>query len=257
MRPGRGPGDPSLTGGSGPAQGTRTRDGSVSGGMVRLAVLCLSGLLVGSGCGGEGDQGEPTTAARADETAPSAPPALASVPAETVRGFTGPGGEPFEATLRTPGATSHLHRRFGTRSLPLPLRTSDLALTQYPCTSCHEGATVRPGETGGAHDYIEPLHPRESGTECVTCHVSDSVQRLGLQGGKTVSLDHAYRLCAQCHFSQVDSWAAGAHGKRLVGWRGRRVVMNCADCHDPHSPELGKRVPYPGPRVPRTGGDDR
>jgi hypothetical protein len=76
------------------------------------------------------------------------------------------------------------------------------------------------------------------------------VGRLRLEAGGTASRDHAYRLCAQCHFRQVESWAYGAHGKRLVGWRGRRVVMGCADCHDPHRPATVPRRPMVAVQLP-------
>jgi hypothetical protein len=71
-----------------------------------------------------------------------------------------------------------------------------------------------------------------------------------------VALDHAYRLCAECHSPQVTAWAAGAHGKRLDGWRGRRVVMGCAECHDPHRPSLEQRIPFRSPTLPSGGGGD-
>ena len=128
------------------------------------------------------------------------------------------------------------------------------SLRQYPCATCHQGArlTARRGEPG--HDNIRPQHPRFSEGACTTCHVTGAVERLALAGGARTTLDHAYRLCAQCHFAQVNAWAAGAHGKRLVAWGGRRVVMSCADCHDPHRPGVEPRLPFPGPRIRRTSG---
>jgi hypothetical protein len=73
----------------------------------------------------------------------------------------------------------------------------------------------------------------------------------------TVSMDQVHLLCAQCHYPEVDSWANGAHGKRLVGWRGRRVVMACTDCHSPHQPATELRTPYPGPVLPGALEGDR
>jgi nitrate/TMAO reductase-like tetraheme cytochrome c subunit len=105
-----------------------------------------------------------------------------------------------------------------------------------------------------AHRNIQPLHPSATGATCSTCHVPAAVERLVLPEGGTVSMDQAYRLCAQCHAPQLRDWAGGTHGKRLEGWAGRRVVMNCADCHDPHNPALERRTPFPGPQLPTTGG---
>jgi hypothetical protein len=78
------------------------------------------------------------------------------------------------------------------------------------------------------------------------------VELLVLENGKRATLDENYRLCADCHFAQVDAWAHGAHGKRLDGWQGRRVVMGCADCHDPHQPALERRIPFRAPQIERT-----
>jgi hypothetical protein len=77
------------------------------------------------------------------------------------------------------------------------------------------------------------------------------VELLALKSGERVTLDHTYRLCAQCHYKVAESWAGGAHGKRLDGWQGRRVVMGCADCHDPHRPAIGSRIPFRAPQLER------
>jgi hypothetical protein len=47
------------------------------------------------------------------------------------------------------------------------------------------------------------------------------------------------------------------HGKRLDGWQGRRVLMACADCHDPHDPAVRSRIPFPPPRVRRGRGGEQ
>ena len=211
----------------------------------------LLALLAAAGCGGEEVPIPEAERPAAGSTIPPASPDLAHVPTDTVQRFTGPGGEPFEVTLRTPGVEAHLFARIGRERYPLPLRSTNVSLAQYPCASCHAGVTVTGERTEGVHENIDPVHPSESGHLCTTCHVADSVELVRLPGGQAVSLDHAYRLCAQCHSSETRSWAAGVHGKRLEGWRGRRVVMNCADCHDPHRPELEIRLPYPGPQLPR------
>lgn len=180
--------------------------------------------------------------------------ALLSIPAELVQGRTGPGGQPFYVARRTPSGAAHLSGQIGTETFRLALRVREPDLTQYPCASCHQGTELvvdggaRDGEA--VHQNIQPIHPAETGAQCTTCHAYDNVATLTLQRGDTASMDHVYRLCAQCHFSEVDSWAQGAHGKRLVGWRGRRVVMGCTDCHNPHQPATEARTPYPGPALP-------
>ncbi len=182
-----------------------------------------------------------------------APPELAGVRSEPVVGRTGPGGEPIEVAVHTPDRPGH-ERTFGMTSFRISLRGRPS--TAEACGSCHRAGrpVIQAERIEDAHRYVLPKHPEESGTHCSTCHATDDVQSLVLASGERISLEHAYRLCAQCHYAQADDWAAGTHGKRLDGWRGRRVVMSCPDCHDPHQPAIAPRIPYPGPRLPTTEG---
>ena len=176
---------------------------------------------------------------------------LASVSAEPVVGWTGPGKQPFEVLIRTEDRTGATTRAFGTISRRNSAR--ERSLGQYPCTSCHLGRAIvmRDERIKDAHQDIKPLHPAQTKAACSTCHAPDNVERLALKSGERATLDHTYQLCAQCHFGQARSWAGGAHGKRLDGWQGRRVVMGCADCHDPHRPAIGPRIPFRAPTLER------
>ena len=186
-----------------------------------------------------------------------APGSLTMLAAAPVTGWKGPGDRPFEVTLRTADPVSALARRFGTITLRTSLRARSPDLGQYPCTSCHLGRRLVMADEriGDAHQNIKPLHPAQTGAACSTCHAPDNVELLALKSGDRATLDHAYRLCAQCHFSQGEAWAGGGHGKRLDGWQGRRVVMGCADCHDPHKPALEPRLPFPAPQLQRPRGN--
>lgn len=184
------------------------------------------------------------------------PGALAGVPAAPVEHWKGPGGGTFSVAGRTSEPEAGHARRFGTITLQTALRSRSLG--QYPCTSCHLGRRVVMADEriADAHGDIQPTHPSQTGAVCSTCHAADNVAMLPLKEGGRASLDQGYRLCAQCHFQQVDAWAGGAHGKRLDGWDGRRVVMGCGDCHDPHKPAIEPRVPFRPPQLGRTGGHD-
>ncbi|MGB5884125.1 MAG: hypothetical protein WBG28_08515, partial [Desulfobulbales bacterium] len=61
--------------------------------------------------------------------------------------------------------------------------------------------------------------------------------------GKQIDFDHSYLLCGQCHFRPKRDWLGGAHGKRVTYWAGKRVVMNCTSCHNPHSPAFKTKMP--------------
>ena len=194
---------------------------------------------------------------RRADTAAVAAGSLTMLPAAPVVGWTGSGKQPFEVTLRTADPVSALARRFGTITLRTSLRARSPDLGQYPCTSCHLGRrmVLADERVADAHQNIKPIHPAQTGAACSTCHAPDNVELLALKSGDRATLDHAYRLCAQCHFSQAEAWAGGGHGKRLEGWQGRRVVMGCADCHDPHKPALEPRLPFRAPQLERPRGN--
>ena len=181
------------------------------------------------------------------------PGVLGSVQAARVEGWTGPGGRPFEVELRSAAPEAGPTRKFGTISLPIALRNHAANLSQYPCTSCHAGRTVvmRDARDKDVHNNIQPVHPKQTGATCATCHAPENVALLALVSGKRASMDESYRLCGQCHFPQVEAWAGGGHGKRLDGWQGRRIVMPCTDCHDPHDPSVKSRIPFRAPQLKR------
>lgn len=185
------------------------------------------------------------------------PGALATVPAAPVEAWTGPGNRPFKVATRTSEEEQGHARRFGSITLQTALRARPLG--QYPCTSCHLGRKVVMAEKriGDAHQNVQPVHPKQTGALCSTCHAADNVELLLLENGKRATLDESYRLCADCHFAQVDAWAHGAHGKRLDAWQGRRVVMACPDCHDPHNPAVQPRIPFRAPHIERSRGNAR
>lgn len=228
-------------------------------GWSAAALLMACGPTPGPGHPGETPGHNPLTpvAAAAMVRSDSLEPGmLATVRASPVEGWIGPGGHAFEVALRSRVRESGHARRFGTITLRTTLRGSTPDLVQYPCTSCHLGHTVamQPDRISDAHRNIQPLHPELLGSVCSTCHSSDAVDHLALRNAEPVELDHSYRLCAQCHFSQAEAWAGGAHGKRLDGWLGRRVVMGCTDCHDPHRPATVPRIPFRAPTIRRAGG---
>jgi hypothetical protein len=198
----------------------------------------------------------PADSARRAQNAAREPGLLSTVHTEAVVGWTGPGGKSFEITVRTNKPATALFRPFGTITLRNSLRERSPDLGQYPCTSCHLGRTIvmHDERITDAHQNLKAVHPKQTGSTCATCHSPDNVELLALKNGQKATLDHVYRLCAQCHVGQATAWAGGGHGKRLDGWQGRRVVMGCADCHNPHAPALTPRIPFRAPHIDRIRG---
>ena len=229
-----------------------------------LATIGIAGMWLSSGCRERHtvrwDQPPVSAITRAVDSATAArnatlePGVLATVQAVPVERWKGPGERPFEVALRSAAPEAGHERMFGTITLPIALRSRAAAISQYPCTSCHQGKKVVMANKriGDAHNNIQPVHPEQTGAVCSTCHSADDVQLLTLKSGERATLDESYRLCAQCHFPEAKAWAGGAHGKRLDGWQGRRVVMACADCHDPHKPAVQVRIPFRAPQIERT-----
>jgi hypothetical protein len=236
---------------------------------VAVTAISLAAALTMFGCRGRHDAARVSLPAGADTlrspaesaaailNAAREPGALATVPAAPVVLWSGPGNRPFEVATRTSEREAGHARRFGSITLQTALRARSLG--QYPCTSCHLGRKVAMAEkrVADAHQNVQPVHPKQTGALCSTCHAADNVELLALENGERASLDESYRLCAQCHFAQANAWAGGAHGKRLDGWQGRRVVMACSDCHDPHQPAVQSRIPFRAPQIERTQGQGK
>jgi Class III cytochrome C family len=204
---------------------------------------------------------------------------LGSLPKAPVVGFTGPGERPFQVALRTPEVTHYPCTSCHTRPIGTKTKTLEQMHTDSPtregearidchachgpndptglvldCASCHarEGSReLMPSRS--AHLTVRLSHPSGKLRNCFTCHRPENPETLALQDGSYATLDEAYRLCAGCHFSQAASWAGGAHGKRLAGWQGERVLLSCTGCHNPHSPKFPVRRPVTFPKIARRG----
>lgn len=229
-----------------------------------FTALCFAFASVGVACADSPratGEAERPTAVQADtiDRSKFEPGALGTIAAAPVTNWKGPGDKPFEVTVRTADPVTALSRKFGTITMRTSLRPRTADLGQFPCTSCHLGRAIvlADDRRKDAHRNIDAMHPVQTGGLCSTCHAADDVELLALKSGERATLDHTYRLCAQCHFKQAEEWAGGAHGKRLDGWQGRRVLSGCGDCHDPHKPTIEKRIPFRAPRIERARGEDR
>jgi hypothetical protein len=117
-----------------------------------------------------------------------------------------------------------------------------------PCSQCHNDPLEvvianRPKDQALSHWQVKMQHAPDTVMSCQTCHGAGNMDELVMLSGKPASLNEPYTVCAQCHATQAKDWAGGAHGKRLDGWAGKRVVENCTGCHNPHLPAFETRWP--------------
>ena len=115
---------------------------------------------------------------------------------------------------------------------------------RYKCSSCHTDKPVlaRNG-LELTHGDVILEHGKNDRLSCIDCHHADDRDFLEDKKGNKIDYNHSYKLCGQCHFRQKSDWLGGAHGKRVTNWAGERVIFNCTECHNPHSPRFKKRFP--------------
>ncbi|MBF0425362.1 MAG: hypothetical protein HQL66_06055 [Magnetococcales bacterium] len=122
------------------------------------------------------------------------------------------------------------------------------------CPSCHAWLdnVEKPRPLVAPHNLLTLAHGRGR-LWCLDCHATDAREKLRAGGVVLVDWEEADRGCAVCHGRQVTAWQAGIHGKRVGSWRGPRVVLRCAQCHDPHQPAPTSWLPDPPPPRVRQG----
>ena len=120
------------------------------------------------------------------------------------------------------------------------------------CARCHQPGlepyrdeSLPPGQD--AHWDIAIHHAGDM--DCFSCHKKEDPTKLVSVVDKDARLETSYLHCGSCHKDQFQSWLGGAHGKRLTGWNGVRIVKNCAGCHNPHAPARPKVMPVAQPTV--------
>jgi hypothetical protein len=125
-------------------------------------------------------------------------------------------------------------------------RKDHLAL--FPCSQCHKVLPLN----AQPRKLVNAPHPAaldhgKGRMWCLDCHQGNDRDALHTVGGAKVDFDQSYLVCGQCHSARQRDWYFGAHGKRVVGWKGEREIYSCTHCHDPHSPTLKPRAPSAPP----------
>jgi hypothetical protein len=150
---------------------------------------------------------------------------------------------------------------------------------KFPCTKCHDNKFVdtRVRELTEEHTSLTFEHGGGRFWCYDACHKGTDIDNLVSIRGNPISYDESYKVCGQCHYQRLD-WFFGGHGKRQGAWEdqreipatadelrvedrsqigrwgGERVILNCTECHDAHSPAIKPFEPSPPPKA-RSGLD--
>lgn len=121
-------------------------------------------------------------------------------------------------------------------------------MLHFECNECHSVALEKMGASmedslQNAHWDIELMHAGSESMDCQTCHNPSNLNSLQSLNEQEIDFNHSYKLCGQCHSTQLKDWVGAAHGKRLGGWVEPRIIKNCSGCHNPHKPKFEKRWP--------------
>lgn len=143
----------------------------------------------------------------------------------------------------------------------------------YPCSDCHDLEVSNPRVRVLEDEHTDLVFEHGGGRFwCYdACHNRTDMDHLVSLHGEPISYDETYKLCGQCHFQRQKDWYFGGHGKRaglwrypyeipktydemdvsereeIGSWRGPRLLHNCPDCHNPHSPSIKPFEPSPPP----------
>ena len=135
----------------------------------------------------------------------------------------------------------------------IQVTTSTLTDGIYPCSSCHDGKTVKLNTQRRTltdmHDDVLLKHGPD-GRWCFDCHEPGDRDKLRLASGELIEFNVSYLLCGQCHGDKYRDWRVGVHGKRTGSWNGPKKYLLCVHCHDPHSPHFKPLKPMPPPVRP-------
>lgn len=89
---------------------------------------------------------------------------------------------------------------------------------------------------------------------CYNCHNESNLLTLQTRDGQELKFEDSVQLCGSCHGPTLRDWDAGAHGRTSGYWdrsAGQITRLQCANCHDPHAPQIPSLHPAPGPHLLR------
>lgn len=132
-------------------------------------------------------------------------------------------------------------------------------LSDFDCYACHEKDKPPPIKFDENHKIVIPKEhsnlemahgSHDRNNLCYNCHNEQNLLTLQVRDGRVVKFDDSSSLCGSCHGPTLRDWEAGVHGRINGFWdrrKGEAKRLQCANCHDPHTPHIPSRNPAPGP----------
>jgi hypothetical protein len=215
----------------------------------------------------------PTASWAADPPRPATTPAPASAPERQSR------QEADEALARLmekrkPVRAATARGQTTREAPPFTVVPRQDRIRNFPCTKCHDNKFVdsRVRELRDEHTTLVFEHGGGRFWCYDACHQGTDIDHLVSIRGHRIAYDESYKVCGQCHYQRLD-WFFGGHGKRQGAWEdqrkipatadelkvedrgqigrwgGERTILNCTECHNPHSPSIKPFEPSPPPTV--------
>jgi hypothetical protein len=137
-------------------------------------------------------------------------------------------------------------------------------MSDYDCYGCHEKNKPPPLRFDENQKLIVPTEhsdivmghgSHDRNNLCYNCHNEQNLLTFQVRDGRVLKFDNIPPLCGSCHGPTYRDWEAGAHGRTNGYWdrsKGEMQRLVCANCHNPHAPQIPSRVPAPGPHALRT-----
>lgn len=130
----------------------------------------------------------------------------------------------------------------------VPPRKEELEF--FPCMDCHEDDNINiPVERTLTEEHESIVLDHGGGRFwCLTCHNLKNMDVFRSMKEEPIDFNRPYLLCGQCHSPRQKDWYFGGHGKRIGTWSGKKILLSCTECHNPHSPSIKPRPPDPPPK---------
>ena len=123
-------------------------------------------------------------------------------------------------------------------------------IPMYPCSDCHDKWPVNHEQRPMVEEHTDLVVDHGDGHFwCTGCHDGRGLDFLVSKDGRFIDMDLSYIQCGECHFEELKDWEYGSHGLRIGLWRGTRVLRNCVECHNAHSPAIAPIEPNAPPKI--------